>query len=355
MLRLIEQLDPHYEVHVIGPSGAETALPHDVQLYGLSPRFLAWFLLGAWCKTLLLNRKHRFSAVIAGNGLMTTAATATVFGTHTPILTLLHGLDIVVDNQIYQGLVLPLIRRSQGVVANSANTARLAIEYGVSGEHVTVLNPGVTLPSQEPDRNFRHQFGLQDRKILLSVGRIVKRKGLAAFVDNALPGIVEQHADAILVIAGDKPDAALKREDAEAAAVLAAAENHGLKDKVLFLGRVDDQTLGAAYSSADVHIFPVRDVIGDVEGFGMVALEAAAHGLPTVGFRVGGVVDAVLDGQTGCLVTPGQYDQLVDAVVSLLNTTDRPRIQEQCRKYAASCSWEKYGAGVMDIIQTCQI
>ena len=76
--------------------------------------------------------------------------------------------------------------------------------------------------------------------------------------------------------------------------------------------------LHAAYAEADALVFPVLELPGDVEGFGMVALEAAAHGLPTFGFRSGGVPDAVQEGRTGELVSASDYGGLAERLANHL-------------------------------------
>jgi phosphatidylinositol alpha-1,6-mannosyltransferase len=109
------------------------------------------------------------------------------------------------------------------------------------------------------------------------------------------------------------------------------------------LGKVDDATLGQAYRSSRVHVFPVLDLPGDMEGFGMVALEAAAHGLPTVAFAVGGIPDAVSPEVSGLLITPGDYAALATGIIALL-AGERPDITAQsCRDFAAGFAWSRFG------------
>jgi phosphatidylinositol alpha-1,6-mannosyltransferase len=121
---------------------------------------------------------------------------------------------------------------------------------------------------------------------------------------------------------------------------------------VRFLGRCDESTLGAAYQAADMHIFPVLDLPGDVEGFGMVALESAAHGLPTVAFAVGGIPDAVLDGQTGKLVEPGNYVALGKAVIRQLAHGREGATVAACRDFAANKAWPVFGERLRSLLDS---
>src|SRR5699024_9997553 len=106
-------------------------------------------------------------------------------------------------------------------------------------------------------------------------------KGLLEFVMQALPAIVAARPDTLLLVVGDAPSQAIHASAQSRQTIQQAANALGLGAHLRFLGRVDDATLASAYRAADVHVFPVRDDPFDPEGFGMVAVEAASHGLPT--------------------------------------------------------------------------
>ncbi|WP_232224873.1 glycosyltransferase [Acidihalobacter ferrooxydans] len=172
--------------------------------------------------------------------------------------------------------------------------------------------------------------------MLLCVGRITARKGLAVFARDILPAIVERRPDARLLVIGDEPVGALQHRSGEAARVQEALSAAGLVDRTLFLRDADDETLDAAYFAADALVFPVQDRPGDHEGFGMVAVEAAAHGLPTIAFAAGGVSDAVRDGVSGRLVPPGDNAAFAAAV---LDTLDQPPDPKGARGFAEQFAW----------------
>jgi phosphatidylinositol alpha-1,6-mannosyltransferase len=116
-----------------------------------------------------------------------------------------------------------------------------------------------------------------------------------------------------------------------------------LASSVMFLGELgqDDPALSDAYFAADVHVFPVQDRPGDNEGFGMVAIEAAAHGLPTVAFSVGGISDAVADDRSGVLIPSGDTGAFATAVISSLGE-DRKFLNP--RQFAEEFSWPIFAA-----------
>ena len=128
------------------------------------------------------------------------------------------------------------------------------------------------------------------------------------------------------------------------------ADAAGIGQHLRFLGVITDpQELACAYESATLHIFPVRHLPGDPEGFGMVAIEAAAHGLPTVAFATGGIVDAVAEGQSGHLVVPGDYPALAQAALHVL--ADGPGAwQTRTSTFAAQFAWPTLGKKILEAL-----
>jgi phosphatidylinositol alpha-1,6-mannosyltransferase len=111
----------------------------------------------------------------------------------------------------------------------------------------------------------------------------------------------------------------------------------------LLLGACGDQELEGAYDAADLCVFPLVEMPGDIEGFGMVAIEAAAHGLPTVAFNVGGVGDAIADHRSGRLVPAGSYSNFIEHVIEVLNVGRTRAVQDECRRFAESFEWGHFG------------
>src|SRR5207248_11117209 len=122
----------------------------------------------------------------------------------------------------------------------------------------------------------------------------------------------------------------------------------GLDDCVRFLGRVGDEDLVPLMQAADVFVHPNRELEnGDVEGFGIVFLEANACGVPVIGGRSGGTPDAVQDGVTGFLVDPNDVDEIAGRVTLLLeNRGLRERMGSAGREWAAGFTWDAAAAKV---------
>lgn len=343
---IADELSRHAEVHVIGPTGAAALRPERVQLTEVPLRPLSKFLLASALKAITVARRIEPDVILAGSGLTAPAALMAARATGARAAVYLHGLDVAVRHPIYRALWHPAIRRMDTVIANSRPTAELAKHIGVDASKTHIVHPGVQLPteSQSADalQNFRQRYNLGNARLLLSVGRLAARKGLREFVANALPEIVRNAPDVLLVIVGDTPSDALAAETQDPASIQNTADVAGIGQHLRFLGRISERDLPCAYECAAVHIFPVRDIPGDPEGFGMVAIEAAAHGLPTVAFASGGIIDAVAPGESGQLVKPGDYAALVQAVLEILMDGQEP-LKNRANTFAQRFAWPKFG------------
>ena len=178
---------------------------------------------------------------------------------------------------------------------------------------VEVLRARVDLDRFHPDVDqgpARSALGLaEDRKVILCFGRLVPRKGVDRIV-RALPAIRNRVPEAVLVVAGTGPEEKRLRKLAEETAPGA----------VEFAGRVPDELAPSYYSLADVFALPVVDRYRglEIEGLGVVLLEAAACGTPCVTGRSGGTPEAVIDAETGFVIDSTKQDVLVDRVAGLL-------------------------------------
>jgi len=352
VFNIYRQLGRQHHCGVVGPPGSGTFLHDQDQSYECRLQPVPFFMLSAIVKGLWASCRYKYRICIAGSGLTAPAAVIASKLCAMKSVTFVHGLDLIVKSRIYQLFFLPFIRRSDIVVANSHNTARLARLAGISGEKIVVLNPGVDMPGELSSRaEFKRQYGLEGKVLLLSAGRLVPRKGLAEFIRNSLPAVVEQHENAVLVIIGGEPENALKQTGGVVDEIRAAIEECNLENNVFMTGRVDDNVLAAAYQEADCFVFPLIDVSGDVEGFGMVAIEAAAHGLPTFAFKTGGVSDAVAEGSSGFLLKPGEYGSFSRALIDCLDNPGMLPSPASCRSFAERFEWDHFGKKLDRIIE----
>ena len=343
-LALVEDFD----VWLLGPHGcAQYALPGSrVRACALSPTVL--FLACLQWNARRLARAQAPDLVIAGSGVAAPAAVWAARAAGAAVACFVHGLDIVAPSPIYRRLFIPAVRASDLVIANSRKTAELTASVGIEAGRIRVLHPGVSVPqavASPAEGVFRKLIDARDRRILLSVGRIHPRKGLAEFIEQALPAIVRKHPDTLFAIVGEEASNAVGRSSGEKDRILRAVRSQNLQNHVVFVGALTDQVLEAAYAESRLLVFPVIDLAGDVEGFGMVALEAAAHGLPTVAFASGGVPDAVEDGISGRLIQPGDYARFAEVVGAFL-ADDSNKWRQPCIAHARAFEWDRFGQGL---------
>jgi phosphatidylinositol alpha-1,6-mannosyltransferase len=231
------------------------------------------------------------------------------------------------------------------VIANSRATAKLAEQMKIDPVRISIVNPGVSLPAHPLEMRditrLRAEQNWGARPILLSVGRLTKRKGLREFVAEVLPKIAAYRPNVLLVVVGDAPTNSLLAESQTSESIREAARAAGVIENLEFLGVITDRDrLAGIYQAADVHVFPVRHIPNDPEGFGMVALEAAAYGVPTVSYATGGVIDAVAEGVSGYLLEPGENDAFAASVLRLL---DNPLPKDGIRAFAEKFAWAHFG------------
>lgn len=351
--QMLIALQQGWRIALCGPAGCAEFAPEMTEVRQSRVKPLPAFLIAAFWRAMYMAIRKKPEWVIAGSGLTAPIAWIAARSTGAKVAVYLHGLDIVAPSRAYQWIWLPFIRRCDALLVNSSNTARLAESKGVPRNRVHLLHPGTELPelNSTASNEFRKHFGLAQKPLLLSVGRLTQRKGLAEFVTQALPIIVSRVPDTLLIVVGDEAvDALSTRAGSERARILAAAREAGVGDKVLFLGRCNDLTLSQAYQASDLHIFPVLELAGDVEGFGMVALESAAHGLSSVAFAVGGVPDALHDGCTGTLIEPGDYAAMAAEVIRRLGHTRDQTGVSDCRKFAAGKTWPIFGDRLRELL-----
>jgi phosphatidylinositol alpha-1,6-mannosyltransferase len=198
-------------------------------------------------------------------------------------------------------------RGAVAVIANSQNTRRLLRNAGVPDSKIHVIYPGVDPERFSPSvdgRAVRGRFAPEGGPLLLSVGRLQRRKGHDLAI-AAIARLVREWPTLRYVIVGggeEKPR------------LEALARDCGVARHVIFAGEAKAVDLPAYYAACDVFMLPNRLDEGDIEGFGIVFLEAAASTRPAIGGRSGGVPEAIAEGQTGLLVSGTDADELAATV-----------------------------------------
>lgn len=260
----------------------------------------------------------------------------------------LHGMDLGMSKKSARKkwLAKKIMVNANHLVCNSNYTAKVAREFLVEEEwgKISVVNPGVDNPKFQ-DTNFKIQISgkhnLQNKIILLSVGRLVKRKGFDMVI-KALPDALKEAPDLVYVVAGAGEEEKSLKE---------AAIKLGLEKKVLFLGDISDQEKWNWLDLCDMFIMPSRNINGDFEGFGIVFLEANLAQKPVIAGDSGGVGDAVANGLNGLLVNPEDIDDISLAIVELTKDKDlRERLGREGKKRAEEFLWPKQIKKIYNIL-----
>jgi phosphatidylinositol alpha-1,6-mannosyltransferase len=242
-----------------------------------------------------------------------------------PFACFVHGEEMTLASQSRE--LRWLTRRVLGsaayLIANSRNSARiLRDDWGVPADRVVVLHPGVDSALFVPaprDPDVRDELGWGDRTVLLTVGRLQERKGHDRMIE-ALSAIRRTIPDILYAIVGDGEEAGRLRE---------LVDREGLRDHVQFLGERDDRTMVRCYQQCDLFVLPNRRVGNDIEGFGIVLLEAQACGKPVVAGDSGGTVETMKVGETGRIVSCERPEPLAGLILELL--ADRERLADMGR------------------------
>jgi len=232
-----------------------------------------------------------------------------------PYVIYVHGLDITLPQKFMRKktLLKKIIANAQNIIANSYWTKDELIKLGAEREKVIVVHPGPNLKAEQArewkTKEIAERCELTGKKILLTVGRLVERKG-HDLVIKALPKIIQAVPNVIYLIVGAGP---------QQKKLAGLVNQNNLGNYVQFIGSVAQADLASFYQICDAFIMPARQLPnGDVEGFGIVYLEANLFGKPVIGGRSGGVGEAVIDGQTGILVNPESVEEIAQAAIKLL-------------------------------------
>jgi len=232
-----------------------------------------------------------------------------------PYIVFAHGEEITVShaNPKLRAKLVPIFDDATAVIANSSFTAQVLRDIGCNGSNIVQISPGVDpvmFSPGEADAELIEKLGLAGKKVLLSVGRLQKRKG-HDHVIRALPAVLARHPDVVYVILS------IGEEEAN---LRALAEEMGVADSVRFVGEVPYEDLPRYYRTCDIQIMANRTLeCGDVEGFGIVFLEAAACSKPAVAGDSGGTCDPVRDGWNGRRIDASDPENVAATLTELFD------------------------------------
>ena len=283
----------------------------DTIILGRGQWNLLWFMPYAFLKSLVLISIRKHDILYLCDGLLSPLGRVIKFLTGVKVIVTVHGLDVTYGRFLYQWIVPASIARLDKVICVSGNTRDECIKRGVREEICTVINNAVVIEDYRMD--ISRQEAIEEltkciggfiggKKILITVGRLIKRKGVDWFTVNVMPRLDD---DYIYLVAGSGPE----EKD-----ILDMIDKYSMTNRVKLLGKVSHDTLKLLYNAAHVMVLPNQKINDDPEGFGIVALESASCGLPVIANAVDGITEAVLEGRTGWLIDYNDIGSFVEKI-----------------------------------------
>ncbi len=298
-----------------GWQAVDTSLPFRVvRMPGATSKYLRFLLTVFYTLSITIRWRPKviYSTHWRNSGL---AVALVCMLTRVPFFQAIHGSEVLslVGGKGRRWLFEWVSGRTRGFVALGKYQETILGRLGVPQEKIYTSPEGVDLARFDGDDlgtvdAIRTLYGLNDHKLILTVGRLVERKG-HDMVIAALPEVLKSVPDAVYLVVGRGPmEERLKQ----------MAQGDSVHKSIIFAGYVPEEKLPAFYKACDVFVMPNREVESDTEGFGIVFVEAGACGKPVIGGRSGGVVEVIKDGITGFLVDPLDTGQLAQAIVQAL-------------------------------------
>ncbi len=319
------------------------------------------FLWRAWRTARSMMKRGEIDAVLFSampSAVLTVPLAGTAARTRVALATISHGHDVIAESTIYQLLVRRVLDRLDAMLPVSHSTGQECIARGLRPERLFVtpngIDPnrfGTSFPGLKTTRPERRKLLAKafpelakavepNGLMLVSVGRQVKRKGHEWFIRNVMPKL---ETGVHLVLGGKGP---------ESATISKAVQETGLGARVHQLGMVAEDQLATLYCGGDLFIMPNIKVAGDMEGFGVVMLEAGICGMPAIAARLEGIQDVITDGVSGFNVDAMDGDAFADIINSFARSPDKlDELAISARKHTiATFAWPQIATRITNTL-----
>ncbi|MEX0779955.1 MAG: glycosyltransferase family 4 protein [Balneolales bacterium] len=266
-----------------------------------------------------------------------------------PMVCINHGQDVTLPFLAYQWFLPKVFKNLDGSISVSKATREETIKRGMDPEKSVALPNGFSSEelnyeiTKEEGRDLMKnelKYDLNGKNVLLTVGRHVKRKGHEWFINNVLPLI---NSDFIYIIIGDGPEFAKIKE---------AVDKSPNKENIILAGKQPDKVLRYAYAASDLFIMPNIKVPGDMEGFGIVILEANIAKTPAIASDMEGIKDVVKQGKNGYRITIGSSHEFAAKIDEVLHN-ELMTLSESSKKYVMNdFSWSNVLNDYLGFLET---
>ncbi len=301
----------------------------------------------------MINIYPNIDIIHFNDGLIATLSLFHTGYAHIRRVVTVHGLDIVFPLWIYQRLIIPKFNRFDHIIAVSSATAQALKDRKIHPNKISVINNGIDHSMHMENNNdkwilFKEKYNVpSDKKILLMLGRPVKRKGFSWFISEVLPLLPP---NIFIVLVGpykSEPTKADRRllllprslrnlymlfmgYPSDQQALRTLLESPDIQDRAKHLGKLPDDDLKTLLSSSSIFLMPNIHVYGDMEGFGLVCLEASLAGSIVLASDIEGITDAIIDGKNGMLVPSANSSAWKNKIEQILRD-DNARLEDQNR------------------------
>lgn len=301
-------------------------------------KFLPLFTPYALARTLCTL--HKYDAILLGDGVLAIIAWFVKLFSKKPVISVVHGLDINYNSaslgvwyekmlvSLYQKLWVGIfLKKIDKFIAVGNETIQIGKAHGIPEEKFVFIPNGIDTekyfaPHAREELAKILKTDITDKYVLLTSGRLARRKGVAWFIRNVLPKLDEK---IVYAVAGDGPD---KQN------IIEAITETKQENRVFVLGRVSDEVRDTLFNTCDLFIQPNIKIKGDMEGFGISVIEAASCQIPVVVSELEGLKDAIKDGENGFLIEPENPEAYVSKINSLLtDETYRKEFGQKARQY----------------------
>ena len=253
----------------------------------------------------------------------------------------IHGEDVetAATSREHSLLVKNVCKNASMLICNSENTANIVRKLGFdSGSKCEILHPGVDTSRFEvaaPDTSFRQQMGWSGKRVLLTVGRLQRRKG-QDFLIKSMPALLKEFPDLFYAVVG-------RGECYDE--LISLVDQHKLHDNVCVYPDMDDEALIKCYQQCDIFILPNRTIDNDIEGFGMVLVEAQVCGKPVIAGDSGGTRETMNIGKTGHIIDCSSTENLLKELSPILRNREIVDGEVEIADYAKNrFNWEQHVA-----------
>jgi glycosyltransferase involved in cell wall biosynthesis len=323
--------------------------PTEKQVIFLNMRqwHLTWWLPYVFLKTLLLVSKEKsfstpsFDLVYLCDGLLSPLGHLLKKFTKLPVAVACHGLDVIYPHWWYQKPVIFALKKLDKLICVSRATLDECARRGAAREKMVFIPNGIEIKLKTQNSKLKtltkslklnnFNINLDNKQILLTVGRLVKRKGVAWFCENVITKLPQNIIYFVVGTGSEKQH------------IQNIIKKRNLENRVFLLGKLSSQDLEKVYAISDIFVMPNQKVFGDMEGFGLVALEAANYGLPVVASNLEGISDAIKSNENGILVPTQQPLEFIRQINILLKDQEKKQaLILRAQKYNfENFNWQK--------------